>query len=515
MDPEKETEKPEEKDPAHSKKDPGKLPLDPDGNERHRKRTQFERRTALAMGLFIGVLGATLFVLFGLQYFMENVASVAAALLIAILVIIAVALIGYWYRDQIFKRLFKTPRTSIGDAVETLNEVVQAAVKKDFDGSYKAGIKSLQVVTAWYAWINMRRLFVNIVVSMIVAFGGILGSVYLYKQNTLIETQSDLLQTQNALIEKENFLLESDRRAALLSELSNVFNEIDEELDVVEAKNLPRTLSKRLIGRIVALSKSLKPYRYLDTNGDLISRPVSPERAQLFLTLIELDLDNLNELLTNGNFQYCDLPSTPISQKDFNGLGLNYSSFRYAELSGLKFSKAHLFKTDFSHAKMTEVDFSFAEMDSTSFESANIQPTAKFWGAFARGSRFSRAQLVGVDFRGAELSGSDFSGVDAVGIKMLVGGAPKILNNQFQGAGLRGVQFIKANLENADFSGADLRKANFTDANLTDVNISEVTRLDSVIFLRTLIRQDQLRDLKAAGLDTSGVNRQFIFVREE
>ena len=86
--------------------------------------------------------------------------------------------------------------------------------------------------------------------------------------------------------------------------MSNILDKVDEEIREQKLKSKYR-LSKPLINRIVALSKAFRPYRMME--GDTLSKKlVSPERGQLFIALMENNLDSLTQqtIASNGDFSY-------------------------------------------------------------------------------------------------------------------------------------------------------------------------------------------------------------------
>src|SRR5688500_2721454 len=134
--------------------------------------------------------------------------------------------------------------------------------------------------------------------TIIGIFVAVIGNQILQKQTALLEKQNELFEVQNKRVEQQTFLAESNRRAALVFELSNILDKIYEELDstvtfqrgnnnvvVSEMSGEKTKLTDKLEARIIGVSRSLKPYRYLDEEGELIPRPLSPERAQLFVSL--------------------------------------------------------------------------------------------------------------------------------------------------------------------------------------------------------------------------------------
>ena len=163
-----------------------------------------------------------------------------------------------------------------------------------------------------------------------ISWGLILGALCATLPLILTIQQNTLISRQNELIAQQNQLSEASRRAGLMYELTSILDKIDKEMDAANieraAMNVkqrhtqeykdeehkrranrrsiqPRDrekyqFSERLAGRIVALSRSLSPYRFLERDGQTTPRPLSPERGQLLLSLLETgaDLEELNHV---------------------------------------------------------------------------------------------------------------------------------------------------------------------------------------------------------------------------
>lgn len=205
-------------------------------------------------------------------------------------------------------------------------------------------------------------------------------------QNTRIDSQLVLFNAQNEKIEQQTFLIESQRRNALIFELGNVLDAIKEETDFGKKKEI----SDQLIGRISALSRSFKPYRYL--RGNSLSKELSPERAQLLIALLESDLNStvLDKIYAKSDFTKSDLEGAKLSKSYLTKIDLSYSSLINANLSEANLNQANLFSCDLSNA-----DFFLSSMVGTNLYSVKANK-AHFSDADLR-----YATLVSADFKGA------------------------------------------------------------------------------------------------------------------
>ncbi|WP_027393243.1 hypothetical protein [Aquimarina latercula] len=158
-------------------------------------------------------------------------------------------------------------------------------------------------------------------------------------QNISIDKQNDLINTQNISLDKQNNLIntqnnhlvqqkslqEASRRSNLVFQFSNILDAMDKELK--RTTNSERNLSSQLIARIIALSRGLKPYRYL--SNDTLTKSISPERSQLFITLVnsKLGSSTYKEIFEKGNFTYLELKDIWIRDIPFGRVDFNYSIF--------------------------------------------------------------------------------------------------------------------------------------------------------------------------------------------
>jgi len=203
-------------------------------------------------------------------------------------------------------------------------------------------------------------------VGLITILIGLLPTLLLFQQNRIISKQNNLLEAQNGKLDNQNTLIqiqnknttqqsqliESGRRANLIFELSSILNSIGEE--TLKDKNL----SDNLIGRIIALSKSLKPYRYLDDSGKLTEKILSPERAQLLISIAnsKLSKETLDRIFKDADFSYSDLTNANLA---------------YTYLKGANLKNSYVMNTDFSYSDIQETDFRGAYFNHVKFVAIN------------------------------------------------------------------------------------------------------------------------------------------------
>lgn len=232
--------------------------------------------------------------------------------------------------------------------------------------------------------------------TAVIATGGIIGvfSVYfLYKQTDYIKNQNKLIENQNYSIQKQTFLIESGRRSSQVFIMGDVLSDINKELN--NEKNTKRILSNALVGRIISLSRAMKPYKFLEGDS-LIKKPLSPERGQLLISLLESKIDSAffrNRILTRCEFTNSDLSNSDLSGEYFSGVNFKGSNF-----SNSNFRKATFEGVNFNESNLVNVDFNKSSLQFSSFRHANLE-----------GSDFNPLRFDGTDFEGANLKKAIFN----------------------------------------------------------------------------------------------------------
>lgn len=200
----------------------------------------------------------------------------------------------------------------------------------------------------------------------------------------------------NDLLQKQNYLVESARRNTLVIEFSEVMNQLQKEYNSIDTTS--GELSDLLLARIKSLSNSYKPYKYLDMNGELVESPISPERGQLLLTLLDADKAKklLNSFLYQCNFQFSDFSGrSKLSDYAFNDLDLRSSDWSNCNVDRVTFRKTNLTQGDFENAKLHSVDFADAILVHLNLKGSRLHDI-----------NFSEARMKGVDLENAEVSSS-------------------------------------------------------------------------------------------------------------
>lgn len=219
------------------------------------------------------------------------------------------------------------------DRVDQLfNEVIETSRKPDLIHAFminnRENIKEITQVGFKYLIATRSLAYVGMALGAIVSVATLISAY----------VQMETLEEQNRLIVVQNSLTEASRRSSLNFELSNVLNLLASD----KANPL-------LYARTAAVSRSFRPYRYLRDDG-FLSDPLSPERAQLLVSLLAVDMD-LKAVADNGaTFAFADLSGANLANANLLGVDLSHSDMTGADVGGVTFSYA-----DLSHASLPPV----------------------------------------------------------------------------------------------------------------------------------------------------------------
>jgi uncharacterized protein YjbI with pentapeptide repeats len=229
---------------------------------------------------------------------------------------------------------------------------------KNDDPRTKASVKAL-------IW---RLLFSPTTIA--IASGGFLGIATLFflfrqdthflNQNKLFELQNKKIDIQNNRIIQQTYLQEADRRSSLVFLSGNILDRIDFELK--NSTSNDRNLSNQLIGRIVSLSRSFKPYRYLEQ--DTLSFLTSPERGQLLISLVNSKLgeSTYKRIFKDGDFSHSEINDITFNNINFGDIKLSNSilfnvNFNNCEFNNPKFNRTLITNMDITNSFISEIDF--------------------------------------------------------------------------------------------------------------------------------------------------------------
>ena len=214
----------------------------------------------------------------------------------------------------------------------------------------------------------------------------------------LLMNQNLLLEKQNEKINLQNNLIEADRRSALILLMSNILNEVSEEIsqqnDSITNISLTKEyeLSPSLIGRISALSRGFFPYRRL-TSDTLTTNYESPERGQLLLSIISSRPNESTRrwLFPNSDFSYAYLAGADLSGELLSNIDLSNANLSLADLRSTVLTESKLYEVDFREANLSGANLGFARCYKAIFCGADLSNTS-FWHADLEGANFCQSK---------------------------------------------------------------------------------------------------------------------------
>jgi len=307
---------------------------------------------------------------------------------------------------------------------------------------------------------TLAELVVNIFKRL--TFVGVIGVLLaaipiwlLSNQNGLLRRQNDKIDIQNERINLQNNLIEAGRRGSLIILMSNIMDQMNEEIRTQKVReeskrdSIRYVLSEPLIGRIAALSQGFLPYRYLE--GDTLNeREVSPERGQLLLSIVKSNLaaSTYRKIYEASNFSYAYLVGADLSHGN-----LAYANLQHADLRGANLEYGYLEEINLKDADLRKANLYHTELYSGDLDNANLSE------AYLVEAKLNMCSFVNARLENAKLNKAK----SAFAI--------------FHGANLKKARCDRVNFNSADFKGTNLdsasfQRANFTNAHLYDVNMS-------------------------------------------
>lgn len=331
-------------------------------------------------------------------------------------------------KEKILKKLFGISDTDLGLLNKAAQSLLVNAIEKDYAGARRDLNIVFKRAAAWFAWMNFRRWVVVVFQSLFVGLGGLLGTVMLYNQNKLLVQQNQLLNQQNVRLDQQTYLQEAERRSSLVFLMGNILDAVDDELKEDVAVKGVRDISPQLTGRIIALSNSLRPYRYLG-NDSLVGRELSPERGFLLLSIVssEIDKSSLRRIYQSADFSFADLKNAALSARYLSGINLTGADLENAlldeaDLSGASLSESELSGAILARSNLSEARLRNSKLYKSNFESANLTRAnlsgADMRRAYLISANLQRAHLNRADLSGANLSSVLFAQTDCGEVKL-------------------------------------------------------------------------------------------------
>ncbi len=370
----------------------------PDPRAAHSRKIDTWSRTIIALAL--GILLGGLLSVVGLDALEQNLPMLLTAFGMLVVLVAGLAFFLVQNKEKALRRLFGVDNTDLGEAKNLAQSLFLRVWDRDFKTAEEHFNQLFSKIFAWYSWMSFRRWVITIFNTLFVSFAGLLGTVLLFNQNKLLSRQNELLNRQNYRLDQQTYLQEAGRRSSLIFLMGNLLDAIDRELKSDVGRPGVRDLSPQIIGQIVALSNSLRPYRYLE-NDSLIDREISPERGQLLLSLVNSEIDNgsLKRIFLTADFSYADLGEVMLAGEYLGGINLREANLSKTDLNGADMTGADLNRADLSGAILAGTNLTKANLSTTDLREAIIEQTD-----------FRGASLYGTDLRGVNFIDSDWRG---------------------------------------------------------------------------------------------------------
>lgn len=363
---------------------------------------------ALLVGMIIGVVVSQV----GMEALQNEIHHVVFFFLWLIIITGLFALWVVQNKERLLKKLFGVSDTDLSELNKTGQSLLFSVVEKEYDQARRDLSLLFRKITAWYSWMNFRRWVVVAFQTLMVGLAGVLGTLLLYNQNKLLNQQNQLLNQQNLRLDQQTYLQEAERRSSFIFLMGNILDAVDSELkDDVGVQGV-RDISPQLIGRIIALSHSLRPYRYLGTDS-LVGRELSPERGYLLLSIVssEIDKRSLRRVYQSADFSFADLKKAVLSGEYLAGINLTGADLEGARLDDTDLSNANLSDAEMNDAILVHANLRDARLRNTTLRKAYLE-SANLSSTNLSGADLRRANLSSANLSKARLSGTNLSGAN-------------------------------------------------------------------------------------------------------
>lgn len=350
----------------------------------------------LVIGIVVGAVIGFL-ILWALEVvgsFSETIFKV----LIAVIVIIALLfLILVWFRKRIIRKFFGRDiqfETLLTETQETITIFTEKTTDTlPFKEDDKTKIKTLAPrLVNYLLWSNFRNWGLRILTSFVLGLGGIVTTILVLNQNKILEIQTSI-QEQQATIQK------AELNRAFAAEQNDIFeirmNAITENL--LETDLRQETRDTRIVqSRIISLSQTLKPYKFVQEDLTIAKRPWSPQRGNLLISLVETGMVAntvtpsyiIEETFKKSNFSHAILVASNLEETNLTNINLSDAKLTSAYLSNTNLTDANL-----SNAVLENANFDDATLKGTNFTNANLKKANLRFALMDRNTNFTNANV--------------------------------------------------------------------------------------------------------------------------
>jgi uncharacterized protein YjbI with pentapeptide repeats len=388
----------------------------------------------LIVGIAVGAAASWAFLFAALDRaspFVDGALHVLLPMLGAVGLVLGVAIpVTVWG----VRRFLKSTHGTIERVVLEASATILATAQRDASKAVTHAERAIREGLAWYGPIAVRRWVARTALSLLVAFGGLVGTARLFRQilllgeqNKKLQEQTLLLRDQNAKIDVQNVTAEAQRRAGLVAELFSILQEATRQVAEKEKIGQPRPikLDASLVARVVALSRTATPYWTMEILNSsesnklmatprISDRPRSPERGQLLVGLIAAGVDLTAISLQGADFASADLRGALLREAQLSAIELKHADLRGANLENANLSRSNLFGADLTCKKemhtRSDPAWVFGSSACTQLGNSDLRGTSLILtsldGAQMHGAHLGCTGMMCTDLRASEITPS-------------------------------------------------------------------------------------------------------------
>jgi hypothetical protein len=130
--------------------------------------------------------------------------------------VLAVLVVWWWW-----PRFVGMAQGTFGQVVSNVRAAAWAAAENDAAAAVSHAERAVHEAAAWYAPIAARRFVVQTLITLLVTFGGLVGTGLLFRQTLL-------LGAQNAKLDLQTVTAEAQRRGGLAAELFSILQAVSQ-----------------------------------------------------------------------------------------------------------------------------------------------------------------------------------------------------------------------------------------------------------------------------------------------
>lgn len=340
-----------------------------------------DRIEMFILGVVIALCVGVPLTFFSIYFFADNVTTLAIGFIFFISGVATTGTLLILFRKRLLRRLSGATTRALHAVAEPGLATIQAAARREPESALEHGQEAARRLSAWIAWLMIRRWIVGLLIGLVATFAGFIGSALLFQQNKLITVQNGLIEKQNAYWQTQNQSIQEQLEEEKASRLLIHKAELTRLLyDTQPCPANPRKMCS--VSSLRTRQNAVRAYANLErSRGETI---------------------DLSNLVLHEEDQ-----AVSLREIDLTG-----ASLRHAHLNGADLNRARLDKADLFNAVLNEGDLSDASLRNASLEETKLFDV-NLKGADLTGAHFLRTDLREAVLTGAKLDGATFSAPQA------------------------------------------------------------------------------------------------------